>query len=64
MSSIFRPPKMPSIQMPKITAPPMIMDEDTERAKKLLKRRKGKAETILTGDLAPSDITKKRLLGG
>lgn len=43
--------------------PTAIPETDQDDALKKLKRRGGRADTILTGDLVPTDIGKKTLLG-
>ena len=53
-------PKPPPTADP--AAIPEIEDEDVQKGKP--RRKKGKAETILTGDLVPPDIGLRTLLGG
>lgn len=43
--------------------PPTPQAEDVMESYKRMRRRRGRADTILTGDLVPEDIGKKTLLG-
>jgi hypothetical protein len=47
-------------------APPAVPEtgEDEEDYMQRQKRRKGRAKTIITGDLTPETLGKKTLLGG
>jgi len=67
MSSFFRrlfgQPKTPPMQMPKPDVPAVPTAEGPEEIKKLLRKRRGRESTILTGSLEPVDIGKKTLLG-
>ena len=56
----FDPPKMPPLPPP-VAIPEM--EGDRFDAFKRLRRRKGRAQTILTGSLEPMDIGKRTLLG-
>jgi hypothetical protein len=64
MGSLFKKPKMPKIPPPPPPpAPPPRLETMGEPAKRLRKKAKGRAFTVLTGDLTPFDIGKKSLLG-
>jgi len=62
MSSLFKPPKQrTSMPTPEVPAVPQV--EGKEEVSKLMKKRKGRSATVLTGDLEPMDIGKRTLLG-
>lgn len=63
MGSLFKPPEAPRYSMPKPTVPAVPQTEGAEDIAKMMKKRKGRQATILTGELEPMDIGKKRLLG-
>jgi hypothetical protein len=63
MSSLFRKP--PKSRVPLI-APPIVPTPDMgemEDLSKLVKSRSGRQQTIIAGDLEPTDIGKRTLLG-
>ena len=76
MGSIFKPkmPAMPAIPAPEpLPEPPALEDEEraeevAEKRRKILRNRKGRRSTILTGadglEDDDSTIKKKTLLGG
>ena len=63
MSSLFKKPEMPKTIMPKAEAVPMPEIESAEDISKLVKKRRGRGQTIMAGDLEPLDIGKRTLLG-
>ena len=63
MSSLFKTPKMPSTVMPKPEAQPIPEKEDAGDIARFMKKKSGRANTILTGSLIPMDIGKRSLLG-
>jgi hypothetical protein len=62
MSSIFSKPKPPP--PPIVEEPPALEEEDADAIRKSMRKRKGRAQTILTGDLVPADTGQTTLLGG
>ncbi len=64
MGSIFGKPKEAKIAPPPpIEPPPIVAETGVEEAeKRRLKRRRGRKETFLTGDLIP-ETEKKRQFG-
>jgi hypothetical protein len=62
MSSIFSKPKTPT--PPIVEEPPALEEEDADAIRKSMRKRKGRAQTILTGDLVPADTGQTTLLGG
>jgi hypothetical protein len=52
-----------SLSTPRVPPPQPIPEFEDESVRRLLRRRKGRQDTILTGDLVPQDIGKKTLLG-
>ena len=63
MPSLFKKPEMPKTTMPKPEVPPMPEVESAEDIVKMAKKRRGKAATVITGELEPMDIGKRTLLG-
>jgi len=63
MGSMFSKPKMPKTQMPSAEVPAVPQVESAEDLSKMLKMRAGRGRTVMTGDLEPEDIGKKKLLG-
>jgi len=63
MGSLFKPPEMPKTTISKPTVLPTPEVESAEDISKMYKKRYGRSATILTGDLEPLDIGKRRLLG-
>ena len=63
MSSLFRKPEMPKsmIPVPELPAKPEV--ETPEELAKLMRKRTGRASTIMTGELEAMDIGKRTLLG-
>ena len=65
MSGLFSKPKSVKIPPPPVAEPPPIAAdtgvEEAERRK--VRRRRGRRETFLTGDLIPGLTEKKRVLG-
>ena len=57
--------KAPSVpKPPPVPPPPPTPEVETEQVRKFQKKRKGRAQTIVTGDLAPTTLGTKTLLGG
>lgn len=63
MASLFSKPKMPKTVMEKPEAQPIPEKEDADDLAKFMKKRSGRADTILAGSLMPMDIGKRSLLG-
>ena len=63
MGSMFSKPKMPKTQMPSPEVPAVPQTESAEDLSKMLKMRSGRGRTVMTGELEPVDIGKKKLLG-
>jgi hypothetical protein len=63
MTSLFKKPEMPKTALPTPEVPAIPQKETKEEVSKFLKRRSGRAKTILTGSLEPMDIGKRTLLG-
>jgi len=63
MSSLFGAPKMPKTMMPTPEAQPIPEREDAGDIAKFMKKRSGRANTILAGSLMPMDTGKRSLLG-
>lgn len=63
MGSMFKAPKAPKTQMPSPEAPAAPQVESAEDLSKMLKRRSGRGKTVMTGDLEPTEIGKRTLLG-
>ena len=63
MSSLFRKPKVPKPPAP--PAPPAIPEtgDISEMARKFSRKRKGRAQTVLAGDLIPEGVGEKSILG-
>ena len=63
MSGLFRTPKPIQMPIPPITPEPEVISEEAKEAEaKKVGKRKGRPETIITGELEPV-TTKKTLLG-
>ena len=63
MSGLFRTPKPIQMPVPKPTPEPEVVSEEAKEAEaKKAGKRKGRPETIITGELEPV-TTKKTLLG-
>jgi hypothetical protein len=60
MGNLFSSPK--SLKLPVVEEEPPITEDEIAGEESKKKRRKGRAETIITGDLEPI-TTKKTLLG-
>lgn len=60
---LFEGPESPKMAIPKPEVPAIPQTEGPEDIAKLMKKRSGRQATILTGDLEPMDIGKRRLLG-
>lgn len=63
MGSLFKKPEMPKTSMPTPEVPAVPEKEDPGDVMAMMKKRKGRMDTILTGELEPIDIGKKHLLG-
>lgn len=63
MPSLFKKPEMPKTALPKPEVPAVPQMESAEDIAKLAKRRRGRGQTILAGELEPLDIGKRTLLG-
>jgi hypothetical protein len=57
----FKKPSTPA--PPPAPPPPPTIEDEREQVRKLRKPRRGRAKTIITGDLTPERIGKKTLLG-
>jgi hypothetical protein len=53
-----------SISAPAAPSAPPPPEVEEEQVKKFQKKRRGRARTIITGDLTPETLSKKTLLGG
>ena len=63
MASLFGAPKMPKTTMPKPETPAIPEKEDAGDLSRFMKKRSGRASTILAGSLMPKDTGKRSLLG-
>lgn len=52
-----------SLGVPRVPEPQPMPQQEDESIMRLMRRRRGRADTILTGDLVPTDIGKRTLLG-
>lgn len=62
LAGAFKKPSAPA--PPPTPPPPPTIEDEREQARKLRKPRRGRAKTIITGDLTPEALEKKTLLGG
>lgn len=62
MSNLFKKPKIPST--PAVPPPAPVPEVEEEGIRKYMRRRRGRAQTIITGELEPAYTGKKLLLGG
>jgi len=60
MGGIFAKPRV--VTAPAVPPPPPIPEVDEEGVRPR-RRRRGRAETFITGELEPETLGKKRLLG-
>jgi hypothetical protein len=63
MPSLFKKPEVPKTTMPKPEVPALPQVEDAETISKFMKRRRGRQQTVVAGELEPLDIGKRTLLG-
>jgi len=63
MSSLFKTPKMPKTALPVPEAQPIPEVEEPDDIVRFMRKRRGRAGTILTGALEPMDTGKRTLLG-
>ena len=59
MGGLFKKPE--PIQMPEVEEPPEVVTEALKGEGDKPKKRKGRAETIITGELAPEGMSKTLL---
>ena len=67
MGSLFSRPRIPPMPTPKPPPEPPVIEEQLEPLESDIARRRAKLsrpKTIITGDLTPEMLGKKRLLGG
>jgi hypothetical protein len=62
MGSLFSKPSTP--KPPAVQPIPPVPELEEDEARRFMKKRKGRAQTVLTGDLVPADTGQKTLLGG
>ena len=63
MSSLFGAPKMPKTAMPTPEAQPLPEKKGGDDLARFMKKRSGRADTLMAGALKPMDIGKRSLLG-
>jgi len=62
MGSMFSKPSVPD--PPPVPDPVPIPEIEDEAVAQTMRKRKGRSQTILTGDLVPPDVGQRTLLGG